>query len=302
MDPATVAQVRRFNRAVTERVGALEDHYLARDRALGEARVLWEIGEAGADVRSLRARLALDSGYLSRLLRSLETAGLVAVAPSERDGRVRTVRLTPAGSAERALLDRRSDDLARSLLEPLDDRRRDRLVAAMGEVERLLTAALVSIDAVDPAHPDARHCLREYVAELDRRFDIGFDPARSISADDDELRPPAGLFLVARLRSEPVGCGALKFHDGGPTELKRMWVGRSARGLGVGRRLLAALESRAAAAGSELVRLETNAALTEAIALYRSAGYLEVEPFNDEPYAHHWFEKRLPRAVRGGGT
>jgi DNA-binding MarR family transcriptional regulator/GNAT superfamily N-acetyltransferase len=297
MDPDMVAQVRRFNRVVTERVGALEDRYLARDRALGEARILWEIGDGGADVRSLRSRLGLDSGYLSRLLRSLEAADLVAVGPSEGDGRVRTASLTPAGSAERAVLDRRSDEVARSLLEPLDDRQRGRLVAAMGEVERLLTAAAVSIDAVDPAEPAARHCQGEYVAELDRRFDAGFDPARSISADDDELRPPAGLFLVATLRSEPVGCGALKFHAGEPTELKRMWVAASARGLGVGRRLLAALEGHAAARGSEVVRLETNETLTEAIALYRSAGYREVEAFNDEPYAHHWFEKRLGRVL-----
>src|SRR5919197_471158 len=115
MDPTMVAQVRRFNRTVTERVGALEDRYLARDRALGEARLLWEIGDEGADVRSLRARLDLDSGYVSRLLRSLEAADLVAVGPSDRDGRVRRAHLTPAGSAERALLDRRSDDLAWSL-------------------------------------------------------------------------------------------------------------------------------------------------------------------------------------------
>ena len=72
-----IEQVRRFNRTVTERVGALDDHFLGRDRALGEARLLWEIGPDGCEVRLLRARLALDSGYLSRLLRSLEAAGLV---------------------------------------------------------------------------------------------------------------------------------------------------------------------------------------------------------------------------------
>jgi ribosomal protein S18 acetylase RimI-like enzyme len=101
------------------------------------------------------------------------------------------------------------------------------------------------------------------------------------------------VFLVATLRSEPVGCGGLKFHGDEPTELKRMWVADSVRGLGIGRRLLGELESRAAAAGAAVVRLETNKALTEAISLYRSAGYREVDAFNDEPYAHHWFEKQL---------
>jgi GNAT superfamily N-acetyltransferase len=160
-------------------------------------------------------------------------------------------------------------------------------------MERAVTAAMVEIAPLDPAHPHAQHCVREYVAELDRRFAGGFDPARSISADDPELRPPAGLLLVATLQSEPIGCGALKFHDRRPTEIKRMWVAESARGLGVGRRLLAELEAHAAQSSSPIVRLETNEALTAAIALYRSAGYRDVTPFNDEPYAHHWFEKRL---------
>src|ERR671929_1471117 len=95
-----VARVRRFNRIVTQRVGALDDRFLARDRPLGEARLLWEIGEDGCDVRELRARLDLDSGYLSRLLRSLEAAGLVVVEAGEADRRLRTARLTDSGREE----------------------------------------------------------------------------------------------------------------------------------------------------------------------------------------------------------
>jgi DNA-binding MarR family transcriptional regulator/GNAT superfamily N-acetyltransferase len=292
-----VAQVRRFNRLVTQRVGALDDHFLSRDRPLGEARLLWEIGPQGCDVRALRARLGLDSGYVSRLLRSLERDGLITVERAEADRRVYTARLTRRGAKEVALLDRRSDELAASLLDPLTAKQRDSLVAAMGEVERLLTAGLVRIEPRDPGDPQAQHCLREYERELDRRFDSGWDPRRSISADPHELRPPAGLLLVAGMPSEPIGCGALKFHDGEPTEIKRMWVSPTARGLGVGRRLLAALEAAAAEHGSSpVVRLETNGTLTEAIALYRSSGYREVPAFNHEPYAHHWFEKALPSA------
>jgi DNA-binding MarR family transcriptional regulator/GNAT superfamily N-acetyltransferase len=298
MDDAAIAGVRRFNRLVTQRVGALRDGYLARDRSLGASRVLWEIGPEGVDVRALRARLELDSGYLSRLLRALEAEGLVGVDAGAPDRRVRTVRLTAAGRDERALLDRRSDELAAALLEPLNGPQRERLLAAMGEVERLTTAAMVEVEVRDPADPPARHCLREYAAELGRRFADGFDPGRSISADDDELRPPRGLVLVASLLGEPVGCGALKFHPGAPTELKRMWVAPDARGLGLGRRLLAELEARAAGGPSGVVHLETNGGLAEAIALYRSAGYEEVAPFNDEPYAHHWFEKRIQPARR----
>lgn len=293
MDQTAIAQVRRFNRVVTQRIGALDDRFLSRDRSLGEARLLWEIGPGGADLRALRGRLALDAGYLSRLLQSLRSAGLVRIAPKPSDRRVRIARLTRAGLAERAELDRRSDELAAGLLAPLGGGQRARLVAAMAEVERLLTAALVEVEVVDPADPDARTCMAAYFRELDQRFDAGFDPARTISTLDDELRLPAGLFLVARLHGEPIGCGALKLHGRAPAEIKRMWVSASARGLGIGRRLLAELERCATDHGARKVRLETNRSLVEAIAMYRSAGYTEVPAFNDEAYAHHWFEKRL---------
>jgi DNA-binding MarR family transcriptional regulator/GNAT superfamily N-acetyltransferase len=293
MDEEATRRVRSFNRSVTQRIGALYDEYLARGRPLGASRVLWEIGDDGTDLRVLRARLDLDSGYLSRLVGSLERSDLVAVAPRACDKRVRTVRLTEAGRAERALLDRRSDELAASLLAPLSDAHRSRLVEAMGVVERLLTAGLVEVGVEDPAGTAARFCIGSYFAELDTRFDAGFDPSLSISADVEELTEPAGLLLVARLRGEPIGCGALKLHGHEPAEIKRMWVAATARGLGVGRRILGELEQRARERGVGVVRLETNKSLREATSLYRSAGYVEVEAFNDEPYAHHWFEKRL---------
>jgi DNA-binding MarR family transcriptional regulator/GNAT superfamily N-acetyltransferase len=298
MDELMIGQVRRFNRTVTQRIGALSDAYLSRDRPLGQARLLWEIGPAGEDVRRLRSRLDLDSGYLSRLLRSLEADGLVVVGPSEADARMRTARLTSAGLDERAVLDRRSDDLAASILRPLGAGQRARLVAAMADVERLLAASMVQVRECDPGHPHARSCLQAYFSELARRFDGGFDPAQSISADDAELLPPAGLLLVATLHSGPVGCGALKFRPDAPAEVKRMWVAPEVRGLGVGRRILGELEARAAAHQVRTLRLETNRALDEAIGLYRAAGYSEVAPFSNEPYAHHWFEKTLSPAGR----
>jgi DNA-binding MarR family transcriptional regulator len=293
MDRVLVDRVRSFNRTVTQRVGALDDHFLARDRPLGESRLLWEIGERGCDVRRLRAALDLDSGYLSRLLRSLEADGLVSVAPSPADKRVRTARLTEPGVRERVELDRRADELAWSLLEPLDEHHRDRLVAAMSEVERLLTAALIHFEVVDPTDERARYCLSEYFAELDQRFDGGFEPGRSMATPAEELRPPRGAVLLAARRDEPVGSAMLMFEAGGTALIKRMWLSSTVRGLGVGRRLLAALEEQAKVGGAHTIRLETNRVLTEAISLYRSTGYEEVEAFNDEAYAHHWFAKRL---------
>ena len=288
-----IEQIRRFNRTVTERVGALNDHFLGTDRPLGEARLLWEIGLEGCEVRVLRARLGLDSGYVSRLLRALEADGMVTVHQGDSDRRVRTARLTPAGLEERALLDHRAAELAASLLTPLTAAQRERLVGAMRDVERLLTAALVEIVAVDPEHPDARQCLRSYFAELERRSGAPFDPLIGSTAEPAELRPPKGEMVVAYLREEPVGCGALKHFGGGVTDIKRMWLAEAARGLGLGRRMLEALEQRAADAGARTVRLETSDLLVEAVALYRSAGYREVPAFNDEPFAQHWFAKRL---------
>jgi GNAT superfamily N-acetyltransferase/DNA-binding MarR family transcriptional regulator len=279
MNSELIATVRRFNRTVTQRVGALDDQYMSRDRPLAQARLLWEIGPNGAEVAALRARLGLDSGYLSRLLRTLEGDGLAA--------------LTEAGRAEWAELDERSDELAQSILEPLSDQRRERLVAAMAEVERLLVGSMVIVEPCPPGDPRARACVRAYAREVAQRFDDGFDPALSKPVRDEELVPPAGVFLLATLNGEPVGCGAVKLHPDAPAEIKRVWVADTVRGLGVGRRLLDQLERYAAERGWTAVRLDTNRNLTEAIAMYRAAGYQEIEPYNDEPYAHHWFEKRL---------
>lgn len=293
MTPEHITQVRRFNRLVTQRAGALDDHFLGRDRPLGESRVLYEIGSHGADLRELRARLGLDSGYLSRLVQSLAAAGLVKLSAGPEDERVRRAQLTAAGLTEVEEMNRRSDQAAAAILSPLSESQRQRLVAAMSEVHGLLQAAGARIERVDPASPAARWCVSQYFAELASRFEEGFDPGQSIPADDDELRPPRGAFLMASVDGEPVACGALKTISPGFGSLKRMWVSASMRGLGFGRRMLSALEDQARELGFTTLRLETNRALTEAISLYRNSGYAEVAAFNTDPYANHWFEKHI---------
>src|SRR5271168_4133711 len=116
MDRTQIQRVRRFNRLVTQRVGALEDHYLSRGRPLGEARLIFEIGVNGADASALRGRLGLDSGYLSRLLGSLNAQGLVNVEKNAGDARRRRVTLTRNGRAELSSYERLSDKLAASIL------------------------------------------------------------------------------------------------------------------------------------------------------------------------------------------
>jgi GNAT superfamily N-acetyltransferase len=143
-----------------------------------------------------------------------------------------------------------------------------------------------------PTSADARSCLRLYFQELSERFDGGFNPGKSNSARDEEMTPLSGLFVVARVDGAPAGCGGLKTGDGVTGEVKRMWTAPSARGKGIARAVLRKLESTAREAGLTVLRLETWS-LKEAQALYSKEGYCEVAPFNDEPYAHHWFEKRL---------
>lgn len=293
MSSPDLQQIRAFNRLVTQRIGVLQASYLGQGRPFGEARVLFEIGRDGADVRDLRQRLDLDSGYLSRLLRALERQGLVVVEKSVADGRARLARLTDQGRAEVDAYDVQSDRLAQSLIDPLDDRQRRRLIQAMGEVERLLRASAVAVEVVSPGSADARWCLDRYFAELAERFDSGYDPAQAAPAPEDQFAPPKGWFVVARLEGRPVACGALKRIDADTGEIKRLWTDPTSRGLGLGRKVLTTLEALGRDAGYRRVRLDSNGALTEAIGLYAKAGYEPVERFNDDPYAQMWFAKTL---------
>jgi DNA-binding MarR family transcriptional regulator/GNAT superfamily N-acetyltransferase len=288
-----VQQVRRFNRLIAQRIGALEVNYLRRGRPLGEARLIFETGADGVEVRALRNKLGLDSGYLSRLMRSLKAQGLITVKQEPGDDRRRRVVLTRKGSVERAAYDRLSDELAASMLEPLGAAERSRLVTAMGEVIRLIRAASVEIAVEAPDSADARQCLSEYFRELQARFEGGFHHAKEGLADAAEMIPPAGVLVLARLDGEAVGCGGLMRIDEATGEIKRVWTAPKARGMGVARRTLRTLEAAARDMGLKRLRLDTNRSLKEAHALYRKEGFREISRFSDNPYAHHWFEKRL---------
>lgn len=142
------------------------------------------------------------------------------------------------------------------------------------------------------SHPDAAWCLDRYFSEIDSRFPTGFDRKTGGAPDDGIYAPPTGAFLLARAANQPVGCGAVAFRDGF-AEIKRMWVCETVRGQGLGYRLLLALEAAAGQGGFTTVRLDSNDALSEAHALYRRSGYVEIERYNDNPYAQVWFEKNL---------
>jgi len=290
-DVAATAVIRRFNRAYTQRIGALDDSFLGMGLPLGTARLLFEIGAEPATAQALRARLGLDSGYLSRLLRRLEEDGLVTVTPDPADRRRRLVRVTPNGRRRWAELEERSEARARQLVGPLSARQRERLAAALAEADLLVRAATVTFELVDPDTPVARDAVGRYFAEVGRRF--GFDAAGEPAKDAVSLAPPLGAFFVAVSDGEPVACGGVRTLGGGVGEVKRMWVHDGWRGAGLGSRLLRHLEDAARALGHQVARLDTNETLVEAIAMYERAGYRRIPRYGDNSFATHFFEKEL---------
>ncbi len=284
-----VQTLRRFNRTWSQRVGVLEDSFLGSGRPLAPSRVLFEIGPDGATALDLRERLGFDSGHLSRLLRQLESEGLVRVVPDPDDGRRRVARLTSAGTHAWRDLDARSDDLARGLIDPLTPRQRQRLTDSLETADQIVRAATVAIDVVDAGSSAARIAVAAYFEELDRRFEGGFDPGTPAPAP----AAGSGVFVVASSDGEPVACGGVQQLAPDTGEIKRMWVHADWRGQGLGGRMLRRLEAEAAGLGHSRVRLDTNSTLKDAITMYAAAGYVPTERYNDNPYAQHWFEKTL---------
>jgi len=289
LDP--VSRVRRFNRAVTSEVGALDTSFLGRGRPLGAARVLNAIGHGRSDVTEIRDYLGLDSGLMSRLLRSLEDEGMIETTAHGDDARRRVARLTRAGRREFDAYETISNTQAEALL--AGHAQREALLAAMDLIGSVLGRDRIELQDVNPREPAARYCLGEYYAELARRFKQGFDVKLSRDPDAKDMIRPRGTFIVAMSDDLPIGCVGLKGSGSEVAEIKRLWVAPSARGLGLGRRLMDAAENAARDLSIKVLRLDTNSALPEAGQLYRRSGWTEIARFNDDPYPDLFFEKRI---------
>ena len=289
LDP--VSRVRRFNRAVTSEVGALDTSFLGRGRPLGAARVLNAVGHGRSDVAEIRDYLGLDSGLMSRLLRTLEEEELIETTPHPDDARRRVAKLTRAGRREFNAYEAISNSQAQDFL--TRNTRPEALLAAMDMIGSVLARQRIELTEMDPREPEARYCLGEYYAELARRFKQGFDVTRSRDPDADDMLRPCGAFIVAMSDGLPIGCVGLKGCGSEIAEIKRLWVAPSARGLGLGRHLMEAVEGAARGLSIKVLRLDTNSALPEAGQLYRSSGWAEIDRFNDDPYPDLFFEKRL---------
>lgn len=286
-----VSRFRRFARTVTREVGALDESFLGLGRPLGAARVLNAIGHGNKDVARIRDFLDLDSGLMSRLLRSLEDEGLIEVQPHPGDRRRRIAQLTGRGRQEFTAYERLSDRRAETFLS--GQTKTEALLQAMDLIATAMDGQTISIEQIDPTTSDARYCLGQYYAELADRFEEGFDVSRSRDPEASDMVAPRGAFLIALSDGLPVGCVGLKGTDDTIGEIKRLWVAPHARGLGLGKRLMRAAEDAARALSMTTLRLDTNRALPEAYQLYKRDGWTEIDRFNDDPYPDFFFEKHL---------
>jgi GNAT superfamily N-acetyltransferase len=225
----------------------------------------------------------------------LEDEGLVVTAADETDRRKRIAQLTPSGRAEFAAYERLSDAKATAMIDTVKNP--DIVLDAMDRVVFALRRDDIVFSRTDPTHEDARGCLAKFYAELNHRFAGGFRVELSCDPDAGSMLPPHGAFLVAYLDGVALGCGALKGTDKGYGEIKRVWIAPAARGLGLARMFMQALEDQARDLGIGTLRLDTNSALHEAVSLYRNSGWTKIDRFNDDPYPDHFFEKHLTPPV-----
>ncbi|MFC5742968.1 helix-turn-helix domain-containing GNAT family N-acetyltransferase [Dyella tabacisoli] len=286
-----IQRIRRFNRAVTSAVGALDASFLGRGRPLGPARVINAIGRGRSDVAMLREYLGLETSLMSRLLRGLEDEGLIETASNVHDARRRVVRLTKAGKSEFRAYEALSNAQAKAIL--ASHTRPEDLLAAMDLVASVLGRERIAIEEADPRGDIARYCLDAYYAELSRRFEQGFEVSLSRNPAAEQMIRPRGAFLVAMSDGMPIGCVGLKGVGDDVGEIKRLWVAPSARGVGLSRRLMESVEDVALELSIKTLRLDTNRALHEAKQLYLKTGWKEIDRFNDDPYADSFFEKHL---------
>jgi DNA-binding MarR family transcriptional regulator/GNAT superfamily N-acetyltransferase len=287
-----VADVRRFNRRWTQVLGLLDEGLLATEHPLPEARVLYELAQRPDVERAeLRATLAIDDSFLSRLLARLQRKRLITTEASPLDGRRRRIVLTPAGRAAARDLDDRSVAQIEALVAPLDRLGRDALTGAMSEIERL-TGDRTSAPAItlrDAARPGdlgwvVQRNAEVYAAEFD--WDATYEQlvAQIVADFARDLVAGRERAWIAEVDGHRAGCVFCKQRDPDTAQLRLLLVDPWARGLGLGTQLVDACLDFARGADYRRIMLWTNDVLVAARRIYVAAGFELVE---EEP--HHSF-------------
>ncbi|WP_432986754.1 bifunctional helix-turn-helix transcriptional regulator/GNAT family N-acetyltransferase [Dactylosporangium sp. CA-233914] len=279
----TVAAIRRFNRFYTNLIGVLRAGLLDSPYSLAEARVLYELAAAPArvlEVADLRQGLDMDAGYLSRILGRFETDGLVVRERSDVDARKQRIRLTDAGRAAQAELDKRSDAQAAALLSAATRADERRLAGAMSAIESILGGVTPSAPTVvlrPPGPGDLGWVVQRhgalYAAEYGWNAEFEAMVARIVAdyADSHDERWDRGW--IAEVDGEPVGSIFCVRASESTAKLRLLLVEPKARGLGVGGRLVEECVRFAQRAGYRDMVLFTHDVLDAARHLYRRAGF-----------------------------
>lgn len=288
--PDRVNAVRAFNRFYTRIIGVLDEGLLRTDYSLTEARVLYELAEADSlDVGALRDAVAIDAGYLSRILARFEENGLVRRGPSEEDARRRVVRLTRRGLSVADTLDRRSAEEIGALLSRMGDAGQRRLLGAMGTIRTALREdpSRRAVVLREPGPGELGWIVERHGAlyQQEYGFDARFEAlVARVVADFAESRDPRrDRAWIADVDGEPAGCVLCVRRDDEVAQLRLLLVEPSARGLGLGTRLVEEVLRFARDAGYARVTLWTQDVLRDARRIYDRAGFelLDAEPHAD---------------------
>jgi DNA-binding MarR family transcriptional regulator/GNAT superfamily N-acetyltransferase len=291
-----IAVVRGFSRFYTRLVGLLNEGILKSEYSLTEVRILYELAHRdGLSASDLVRELGLDAGYLSRVLKRFEAGGLLARSPAPQDARQATLALTPAGRRAFRPLDRASRDEIAQMLQALTAPERDRLVQSMLVIERLLG------DRAEPAVPYMLRPLQSgdigwithrqgVLYNQEYGWDETFEAlvAQILAKFVEEFDPRRERAWVAEREGEVVGSVFVVKESDTVAKLRLLYVEPSARGLGIGRRLVDECIAYARAKGYRRMVLWTNDVLASARRIYQAAGFQLVEQEN-----HHSFGKDL---------
>ncbi len=292
-DAARVFAIREFNRFYTARLGLLRKRYLDGEFSLTEARVLYEIASTpDVTASTLRSRLGLDAGYVSRTLALLTRRRLVRQTASGADGREKLLTLSAMGRRKLAQLNEHSARQIEGLLQPLSGTDRDAVVASLSKVRSILSQQqepIIRIVRLANANDDALRLLKEYYEAVDI---VRRDSPQDIQGIID--RPASGMWL-AYVAGKAVGCIVLRKFEAVPFagECKRLYVRPQARRRGIANSLLEALEEHARHEGLRWVYLDSHESLRAAAILYRKREFVPCERYNDNPQANVFLRKRL---------